>query len=79
VVSTYIFVNHRPDRKDRPHLPAHLGGDNQLVAVGLQVLVQDAAEVNLRAAKRRAELLARSKSVMPRSKAVRTHLPLGVE
>ena len=33
-----------------PHVPAGLGGDDQLVAVGAQVLGEDAAEVLLRRA-----------------------------
>ena len=54
-----------------PHGVARLGADDQLVAVGVQLFPQDAAEVALGAARLRAVVVGEVKMVMPWSNAVK--------
>jgi len=52
-----------------PHVPAGLGRDEQFVAIGREVVTQDAPEVRLGAAVGRAVVVGQSKWVTPRSNA----------
>jgi hypothetical protein len=56
-----------------PSVPTSLGADNELIAMGGEIAVENAAKIFLCGARRRTVVLfARSKWVMPRSKARRS-------
>ena len=60
----------------RPHVPAGLAGDDQLVAVGREVLAQDPPEVDLGAAVRRAVVVGQVEVGDPEVEGGVDHLPL---